>query len=112
MARRPMGYNLLVWRWAPDYADKKRQRKEGLTHRKVADAFTESSEHFAVGEFDQESFLADINERFPGDELDKPFVVERCSQGVFFNYGGEVRFDIVPVIGGIAKKHGLNSTEV
>jgi len=107
-----VGYNLLIWQWAPDYADKKRQRRERLTHTKVTYAFAESGEHFAVGHFDQDAFLHDIDDRFPGVELTKPFAIERYPAGIIFNYGGAVRFDIVPVIGEIAKKHGLNSTEV
>jgi hypothetical protein len=107
-----MTYNILVWRWAPEYADRKRQRRERLTHTRVAQAFAPSGEHFAAGDFDQEAFLTSIHERFPDDEVGKPFVVERYPRGIIFNYGGRVRFDIVPVIGGIAKSHGLNSTEV
>ena len=106
-----MSYNLLIWRWSDEYADKNRQRRERLTHTKVASEFIQSGQHVALGPFDQEPFLDAINALFPGDESVKPFVVERYPQGIIFNYGGQVRFDIVPVIGGVAKKHGLNSTE-
>ena len=106
-----MSYNMLIWRWSNEYADKNRQRRERLTHMRVASEFMQASQHVALGEFDQESFLREINVLFPGDDAAKPFVVERYPQGIIFNYGGQVRLDIVPVIGGIAKKHGLNSTE-
>jgi hypothetical protein len=106
-----MSYNLLIWRWSDEYADKNRQRRERLTNKRVASEFMQAGQHVALGAFDQESFLRDINVLFPGDDADKPFLVERYPQGVIFNYSGKVRFDIVPVIGGVAKNHGLNSTE-
>ena len=106
-----MMYHLLIWRWSDEYADKNRQRRERLTHTKVASEFVRSCQHAAIGPFDQESFLKEINALFPGDESDRPFVVERYPQGIIFKYGVQTRFDIVPVIGGVAKKHGLNSTE-
>src|SRR5437016_1789088 len=105
-----MSYNLLIWRWADEYADKNRQRRERLTHTKVASEFMQSGRHVALGPFDQESFLEEVDVLFPGDDMAKPFVVDRYPQGIVFNYGGQVRFEIVPVIGGVARKHRLNST--
>jgi hypothetical protein len=105
-----MSYNLLIWQWADAYADKNRRRREHLTNKKVAADFLQSGQHPAVGPFDQEMFLKEIDRLFPVKQ--KPFLIERYGYGLVFNYSERVRFSIVPVIGRVAQKHGLNSTEV
>src|SRR5689334_6321377 len=106
-----MSYNMLIWRWSDEYSDKNRRRRERLTHGGVASEFMRSGDHQALARFDQESFLNEINTSFPGDESEKPFIVERYPKGIIFNYSGAVRLKIVPVIGGVAMKQGLNATE-
>ena len=107
-----MSYNLLIWRWSDPYADKNRRRREGLTHSGVAADFIRDGDHPALGEFEQEGFLEEVKAVFPtAGEPDGPFVIERYPKGVVFNYGATDRFRIVPVLGGLAAKRGLNSTE-
>jgi hypothetical protein len=107
-----MSYNLLIWRWNDAYADKNRRRREGLKHGSVAAGFMHDGDHPALGEFEQEAFLAEVQALFPSaGEPDGPFVVEQYPKGVVFNYGAEERFRIVPILGGLAAKRGLNSTE-
>ena len=106
-----MSFNLLIWRWNDAYADNRR-RREGLRHGSVAADFMRDGDHPALGEFDQESFLAEVKALFSNaGQLDGPFVIELYSKGVVFNYASEERFRIAPILGGLAAKHGLNSTE-
>jgi hypothetical protein len=106
-----MSFNLLVWRWSAEYSDRNRQRREQLTHQKVASEFMESGSHYALEGFDQDSFLTEIESSFPGDETDKPFVIERYETAIVFNYGAGDRLRVAPIIGRIAMKAGLNATE-
>ena len=106
-----MSFNLLIWRWSPEYADRNRQRRKKLTHQKVASEFMDSGSHFAIAGFDQDMFLIEIASSFPGDETDWPFVIERYETAIVFSYGAEDRLRIVPIIGRTAMKLGLNATE-
>lgn len=107
-----MPFNLLIWRWNDAYADKNRRRREVLKHRSVAADFMRDGDHPALGAFEQESFLAEVKALFPNaGQPDGPFVIEQYPKGVVFNYGSEERFRIVPILGGLAAKRGLNSTE-
>jgi hypothetical protein len=71
----------------------------------------ESGSHYAIASFDQELFLNEIEASFPRDERDRPFVIERYETAIVFNYGARDRLRIVPIIGRIAMKLGLNATE-
>jgi hypothetical protein len=106
-----MSYNLHIWRWSDSYADKNRRRREGLTHSSVAADFLRDGDHPALGQFEHETFLAEVNAVFANaGQPDGPFIVERYPKGVVFKYGATERFRVVPVLGGLAKR-GLNSTE-
>lgn len=107
-----MSYNLLIWRWSDRYGDKNRRRREKLTHGGVAADFLRDGDHPALGEFEQEAFLAEVEGAFPdAGQPDGPFVIERYAKGVVFNYGAGERLRVVPILGDLAANRGLNSTE-
>ncbi|MEI4549932.1 hypothetical protein [Pseudoalteromonas spongiae] len=104
-----MSHNLLVWKWSTELDTPSKRRKYKMSD--VASSFAESSTHPAIGISDLSAFLDKITDKFGNNELDRPFVIEQYENCLVFNYGSEVRFDIVPVIGQIASGCGFNATE-
>lgn len=104
-----MSHNLLVWKWAEELDTPSKRRKYKMSD--VADSFALNSTHPAIGVSELSIFLDKITDKFGTNELERPFVIELYENCLVFNYGSEVRFDIVPVIGQIASGCGFNATE-
>lgn len=104
-----MSHNILVWKWAEELDTPFKRRKYKMSD--VADSFAENSNHPAIGASDLSDFFGKITEKFGNNELDRPFVIEPYENCLILNYGSEIRFDVVPVIGQIASSCGFNATE-
>lgn len=104
-----MSWNLLVWQWSEelDTPSKRRKYKTG----DVATVFGETGDHPAIANADFEHYLHKVVSHFGPDEESRPFVIERYGKCVVFNYGSDVRYEIIPILGQFASLCGFNATE-
>jgi len=106
-----MGWNLVVWQWKQEFKEPSARKKQKLKMSDVAHSLIASGDHAAAASFTQEPFVESLLDQYPGSDTDRPFLIERYPKCVLINYDSTARINIVPVIGRLAMKHGLNGTE-
>ncbi len=106
-----MSMNLLVWKWSKDYDSLAKRKRRKLRFSDLASAFAECGDHPAIGDADMTIYLAKVFETFGPKSPNLPFIVERYGKCVVFNYGSDVRFEIVPILGRLAASMGLHAAE-
>lgn len=107
-----MTANLIVWKWGDAYQKPHVRRKEKLTNRSVVDDFMQSGDESRFGPMDQDAFekaaKAELVENgFEEDDV----LIERYGKCVVFNMALAKRDSLLPLIGSLAMRHGLNGTE-
>lgn len=106
-----MTVNLVIWKWGDDYSTSNSRRKHKLKMSDVSAALIDEKDHVATGEFDQQELIRQIEELYPQAPEDRPFVIEQYNQHVVLNIPVQSRFDVVPKIGQLAMRLGLNGSE-
>ena len=106
-----MSWNMLVWKWAPDFDTPAKRKKKKIKMADVTTEFAENETHEAIGEVDLSGYLSKVEEIYGSDEENRPFVLERYQNCVVFNYGSSERAEIVPILGNLAMSLGLNGSE-
>jgi hypothetical protein len=106
-----MTVNLVIWKWGDDYSTPNSRRKVKLKTSDVAAALVGDEEHVATGEFDQQELIRQIESLYPQAPENRPFVIEQYNRHVVVNIPLQSRFDVVPKIGQLAMKLGLNGSE-
>ena len=106
-----MSWNLLVWRWSGDFDTAAKRKRHKLKTSDVTHGFADNGDHPGIGEADMSAYLAKVFEEFGPESYELPFLVERYDKCVVFNYGGGVRYEIVPILGKLAMPMGFNAAE-
>ncbi len=106
-----MTVNLVIWKWGDDYSTSHARRKHKLKMSDVAAALIDEENHVATGDFDQQEIIRQIEELYPQEPKDRPFVIEQYNRHIIVNIPLQSRFDVVPKIGQLAMRLGLNGSE-
>lgn len=106
-----MSWNMLVWKWSPDYDTPAKRKKKKIKFSDITSEFAETEEHEAIGEADLESYILKVEEIYGTDDLNRPFVLERYTNCVVLNYSSSDRLEIGSVLGKLAMSLGLNCSE-
>lgn len=106
-----MSFNLLVWKWTPDYDTAVKRRKLGVKYADVTGGFSQVEAHPAMADFDFHEFEQAIVEAIGPEEDDGPYILERHLSARVFNMSASRTQELVPKIGRLAQKHGLTSAE-
>lgn len=102
---------MLIWKWSSDYDTPAKRKKKKIKMSDVASGFAATGTHEAIGEVNLEPYIEKVEEIYGAGELERPFVLERYTNCIVFNYGGGERQEIVPTLGNLAMSFGLNGTE-
>ena len=107
-----MTANLVIWKWSEDYAKPYARKKEKLTMGSVVKEFMISEDETKFGSFDQRAFeeaaIAELaNRGFSAENV----LIENYDKCMVFNMTLRVSDQLIPLIGTLAMKHGLNGTE-
>ena len=106
-----MSWNLLLWKWAPEFDSPAKRKKARLKFGDIANQFALSGDHPAIGEGDITSFCGALDATFGADELARPFVLEQYPKCAVVSYANSDRFEIVPKVANIGRKFGVNAAE-
>ncbi len=106
-----MTWNMLLWKWDQDFDTPAKRRKAGVKNSEVAKSFGREGEHIAIGSADVQAVRIALDAEFGADEENRPFVVEDYGKCVVVNYPNDVRLEIAPKLGAIARKLRMNSCE-
>jgi len=106
-----MSLNLLVWKWSSDYDSPSKRRKLKVKFSNVTSAFASDGDSPAFREFDRAPFLDDVTRAYNMPVEERPFVLEEYERCLNFSIPNSERFEVVPSVGKIAMRHGLNSSE-
>ena len=106
-----MSFNLVVWKWTEDYDTSTKRRKLKTKYGDVMSAFAESESHPAMCEHDFSSFVADVDSTVGPSVDGEPYILEPYPCAIVYNMGYSRVEALVPVIGNLARKHGLTSAE-
>lgn len=106
-----MTCNLLLWRWADEYATPAKRKKMGIKFADIIAAFANTGDHAAIGDADIPAFRAAVDGVFGTDEDRRPFVFEQHPKCAVVNYAQAVRLDLVPKIADLGRRFGQNASE-
>jgi hypothetical protein len=104
-----MSINLLVWRWSDIAATASLRKKAKVTFTSVRSDYTSKRDSRAFADFDFSPFLASVAIHYPEGV---PFVVEKNARHLVFSIANSDRIAVVPVLGGLAMRAGLNASEI
>lgn len=106
-----MTENLLVWKWSDDFATPAKRRKLKVRFSDVTSSFIETGDSPAFGEFDVDAFLSAVHDLYPGEDEELPFVIERSGRAICFSIPNARAYELIPILGRLAMKHGLNGSQ-
>lgn len=106
-----MSENLLVWKWSEEFDSPAKRKKLKIRFGDVTSAFVERGDSAAFGNFDMEGFLTVVSGLFPEPEEERPFVIERYPRAICFSIPNAAAPELIPKLGGLAMKHGLNGAQ-
>ena len=107
-----MSVNLLVWRWSADYDTLQKRKKLKVGFAEVARAFIENKDNSYFGALDSDGFMKELQGQYGADPERRPFIIETHPKCLVFNIANRDRLTLVPAVGNMAIKHGLNGAEV
>jgi hypothetical protein len=106
-----MTWNLLLWRWSPEYDTPSKRKKKAVKFSEITSQFAASGDHPAIGDADISAFRIAIDQEFGEDEHNRPFVFYDHGKCAVINYPNVVRFELVPKVANIGRRFNLNASE-
>ena len=106
-----MSESLLVWKWSEDFDSPAKRKKAKIKFGDVTSAFLRTGDSSAFGDFDLDGFLDSVSKTFPEPEEERPFVAERYPRAICFSIPNQSAGELIPKLGGLAMKHGLNGAQ-
>lgn len=106
-----MSVNLVVWSWNHDHDTPAKRRKLRIKFDDIMATWAEAGDHPCMGDFDFAAFEAAVAAKLGPAKVDGPYIVERYPRSLCYNLPESKAAKLVPVIGTIARKFGLNAAE-
>lgn len=106
-----MGFNLVVWAWAPGYETAAARRKKKIKYDDVMAGFAADGDHPAMREFDFTAFEAAVEAKIGPETVDGPYILYRYARARNYDLPYSQVPQLVNRIGMIARRHGLTSAE-
>jgi hypothetical protein len=103
-----LGVNAAIWRWAEPYGTSSKRRRLHTKMDDVHDAIMDGGTHAAQAEFDQGSFVADLEEELGPQAPEGDWLAEFYDRSVVINMPNSVAIEWLPRIQGVANRHDLN----
>lgn len=106
-----MSVNLVIWSWSENFDTPAKRRKQKLKFDAVKEIWAESGDHPSMGAFDFAEFEAAVVARLGPQVVDGPYILERYPHSLCYNLPQSAAHTLIPVIGTIARRFGLNAAE-
>lgn len=107
-----MTANLVVWKWADNYQKPHARRKEKLTNLSVVKEFMLSEDESKFGLIDLDGFAEAARKELVANGFSEDdVIIERYERCLVFNMGLRRSGELLPLIGSLAMKYGLNGTQ-
>ena len=106
-----MSVNLVVWAWSKDFDTPAKRKKHKLKFDAIKQGWADNGDHPSMAPFDFGEFEAAVAEKVGPQVVDGPYILERYPHSLCFNLPFSQAPKLIPVIGTIARKFGLNTTE-
>ena len=106
-----MSVNLVVWAWGEDFNTPAKRKKLKVKFDQIKDAWAENGDHPSMATFDFTAFEAAVAERIGPEVVDGPYILGRYPRSLCYDLPFSQAPKLIPVIGTIARKYGLNAAE-
>lgn len=106
-----MSFNLVVWKFTPAYDSAAKRRKLKVKYGDITSAFAKDGKHPAMAKHDFRAFEKDVVAEIGPQVTDGPYILERSACARVFNMPFSQVDKLVPLIGELARAHGLTSAE-
>ncbi|HZZ80057.1 MAG TPA: hypothetical protein VFE62_16205 [Gemmataceae bacterium] len=106
-----MSVNLVVWSWSKKFDTPAKRRKLQINFSAIREVWAETGDHPSMGDFDFADFLTAVADRLGKQKTDGPYILERYPRSLCFNLPSSKSQEFIPIIGGLARKFGLNAAE-
>src|SRR5262249_37081949 len=103
--------NFVVWSWSKEYDTPAKRRKQKIKFGDIGETWAETGGHPCMAEFDFGDFEADVVAKLGPEIVDGPYILERYPRSLCYNLSQSRAHELVPTIGNIARKFGLNAAE-
>jgi hypothetical protein len=107
-----MSVNLVVWRWSEDFDTPAKRKKQKIKFDQIKDVWADTGDHPSMAVFDFAKFEAAVVEKVGPQKEDGAYILERYPKSICYNMPFSQASKLIPVIGTIARKFGLNAAEV
>jgi hypothetical protein len=104
-----VSFNLLVWKWSPDFDTGAKRKKARLKYPAIVAAFLEHESHPAMAEYDFANFEAALAEQVGPEVVDGLYILERYPGARVVNIALARSDTLVPTIGMLAQRLKLTS---
>jgi hypothetical protein len=106
-----VSFNLIVWKWSPEYDTAAKRRKLGVKYPDITRAFMEAESHAAMLEHDFAEFESAIITEVGPEMDDGPYILQRYGCARVFDLPFSQVPALVQKIGSLARMHGLTSAQ-
>jgi hypothetical protein len=106
-----MSVNLVIWSWSEGYETAAKRRKHKLKFDAIKEVWAETGNHLCMGAFDFKEFEAAVVAKLGPQVVDGPYILERYRHSLCYNLPMSAAHTLIPVIGTIARRFGLNAAE-
>lgn len=106
-----MSVNLVVWAWSEQFDTPAKRKKLKIKFGEIKDVWADKGDHPSMAAFDFAKFEAAVAQKIGLQEEDGPYILERFPRSLCYNLPFSQAPKLIPAIGNIARKFGLNAAE-
>jgi hypothetical protein len=106
-----MSVNLVVWSWSGNFDTPAKRKKQKIKFDEILRVWADTGDHPCMAPFDFTKFEAAVIEQIGPQEVDGPYILERFQRSICYNLPFSQAPKLIPLIGTIARKFGLNAAE-
>ena len=103
-----MGVNAAIWRWTEAYDNSSKRHRLHTKMGNVHDAIMDGDTHAAQAEFDQPSFVTDLEKELGPQAPEGDWIAEFYDKAVVINMSNSLAVEWLPRIQRVANRHKLN----
>ena len=106
-----MSINLVVWSWNDGHDTPAKRRKHKIVFDDIRAGWAVNGDHPSMAGFDFAPFEAAVVDKLGPERVVGPYILERYPRSLCYNLPFSQAAKLIPIIGGIARKFGLNAAE-
>lgn len=106
-----MSVNLVVWAWSKEFDTPAKRKKLKIKFDEIMGVWADKGDHPSMAKFSFGEFEAAVVEKIGPEKVDGSYILERYPRSLCYNLPFSQAPKLIPLIGTMARKFGLNAAE-